>query len=248
MMRLRAFGFSLVVCGALAGAAAPDLVTAPVSAAPPAVTCNGLPATIVGTPGDDVIDGTDGADVIAGLEGNDLIRGKLGNDVICGGPGEDTLAGQGGNDTLFGEQDDDILDGGEGGCCSPLTNTGDDVLYGGQGDDELHTSDFPTLGNTLYGDQGADRLFVWSGGWAYGGNGDDEIFQFTGNAWLDGGNGNDFIIDWNDLATSNESVTMIGANGDDELVSQDALSTAGMDGGRGSDTCTGGDSTAHCEG
>lgn len=248
MMRLlRAFTFSLVVCGVLIGTAAPDLLTEPVAAAAD-LSCNGLAATIIGTSGDDVITGTAGDDVIAGLEGNDVIRGGLGNDVICGGPGEDTISGQGGNDTLFGEQDDDVLDGGEGGCCNPATNTGDDVLHGGQGDDELHTSDFPTLGNTLYGDQGADRLFVWSGGSAYGGNGDDEIFQYSRNAWLDGGNGNDFIIDWNDSGLNNESVTMIGGNGDDELVSQDATSTSAMDGGRGSDTCTAGDSRSHCEG
>lgn len=248
MMRLlRVFGFSLVVCGALIGAAAPDLFTAAVSAAP-APTCNGLAATIVGTPGDDVIDGTDGDDVIAALDGNDVIRGGLGNDVICGGPGEDILSGQGANDTLFGEQDDDILDGGEGGCCNVATNTGDDVLYGGQGDDDLHTSDFPTLGNTLYGEQGADRLFLWSGGWGYGGNGDDEIFQYTRDAWLDGGNGNDFIINWNDSGLNAEVVTMMGGNGDDELVSEDASGTTAMDGGRGSDTCTGAAATSHCEG
>jgi Ca2+-binding RTX toxin-like protein len=241
----RAYGFALVLCGALAGAAAPNYLTAAVSAAP-VPTCNGLAATIVGTPGDDVIDGTAGADVIAGLDGNDVIRGGLGNDVICGGPGEDNLSGQGGNDTLFGDQGDDVLDGGEGGCCNVATNTGDDVLYGGQGDDDLHTSDFPTEGNTLYGDQGADRLFVWSGGWAYGGNGDDEISQYARDALLDGGNGNDFIINWNDPGV--EVVTMVGGNGDDELVSQDATGTTAMDGGRGSDTCTGGASTTHCEG
>lgn len=247
MMRpLRAFGFSLGLA-LLMGAAAPNLVTSTVSAEQ-ATTCNGLPATIIGTEGDDVITGTAGDDVIAGLDGNDVIRGGLGNDVICGGPGEDNLSGQGGDDHLFGDQDDDILDGGEGGCCNVPTNTGDDVLHGGQGDDDLHTSDFPTLGNTLYGEQGADRLFVWSGGWAYGGNGDDEIFQFTRDAWLDGGNGNDYIIDWNDSGISNETVTMVGGNGDDELVSEDVTSTAAMDGSRGSDTCTGGDSTSHCEG
>ena len=246
MMRLlSAFGFSLLVCGLLLGAA-PSPLTAAVSAAD--LSCNGLPATIIGTAGDDVITGTPGDDVIVGLEGDDSIRGGLGNDVICGGPGEDVLSGQGGNDILFGEQDDDILDGGEGGCCNFATNNGDDVLYGGQGDDDLHTSDFPTLGNTLYGEQGADRLFVWSGGWAYGGNGDDEISQYSRNALLDGGNGNDFIIDWNDGGLNNETVTMIGANGDDELVSQDASSIVSMDGGRGADTCTAGDTTRNCEG
>ena len=247
MRLLRAFSLSLAICCAFAVFAPSKMLVVPLSAEP-STTCNGLTATIVGTSGDDVLTGTAGDDVIVGLEGNDIIRGGLGNDVICGGPGDDTLSGQGGNDVLFGEQDDDILDGGEGGCCNPLTNSGDDVLHGGQGDDDLHTSDFPTLGNTLYGDQGADRLFMWSGGWAYGGTGDDEIFQYSRNAWLDGGNGNDFIIDWNDGGLNNESVSIMGGNGDDELVSQDATSTAAMDGGRGTDMCTAADSASHCEG
>lgn len=243
---LRASGVSLLACVALV-AAAPRVFTATVSAQP-ALTCNGLAATIVGTPGDDVIDGTPGPDVIVGLEGNDIIRGGLGDDVICGGPGEDNIAGQGGNDILFGDQDDDHLDGGEGGCCNPVTNSGDDILYGGQGDDELHTSDFPVTGNTVYGDQGADRIYMWSGGWAYGGNGDDEIYQYSRNAWLDGGNGDDLIMDWNDAGLNNETVVMVGGNGDDELVSQDATSITQMDGGRGTDTCTAGDVKSHCEG
>jgi Ca2+-binding RTX toxin-like protein len=248
MLRLlRASGLALVIGVAAIGSVSPDLLGATVSAAH-APTCNGLTATIVGTSGDDVITGTPGNDVIAGLDGNDVVRGGLGNDVICGGAGEDTLFGQGGNDTLFGDQDDDILDGGEGGCCNMSTNTGDDTLFGGQGDDELHTSDFPTVGNTLYGEQGADRLFLWSGGWGYGGNGDDEIMQYSRDAWLDGGNGNDFIIDWNDNGLNAEVISMLGGNGDDELVSQDPTSTVTMDGGRGADTCTGGASLTHCEG
>ena len=139
---LRALGFSLVFSVAMIGVAASNFSTATLFA-DQAPTCNGVAATIVGTPGDDIIDGTAGNDVIAGLDGNDVIRGGDGDDVICGGAGEDTISGQGGNDTLFGDQDDDILDGGEGGCCNFATNNGDDVLHGGQGDDELHTSDFP---------------------------------------------------------------------------------------------------------
>jgi Ca2+-binding RTX toxin-like protein len=244
---LRASGLCVLLCGVLIGAASPNVLTATVSAAQ-LPTCNGLPATIIGTDGDDVLTGTAGPDVIVGLNGNDVIRGGPGNDVICGGPGEDTLSGQGGNDTLFGEQDDDILDGGEGGCCNFATNNGDDVLYGGQGDDDLHTSDFPTTGNTLYGEQGADRLYVWSGGWAYGGNGDDEIFQYSRDALLDGGNGDDYIVNWNDGGLANETITMTGGNGDDELVSLDLTGSTVMDGGRGTDTCTAGTSTSRCEG
>jgi Ca2+-binding RTX toxin-like protein len=217
------------------------------SADKPTPTCDGLTATIVGTNGDDVLPGTIGNDVIVGLGGDDTITGDLGDDLICGGSGDDRLSGQGEDDRLFGQAGNDYLDGGEGGCCNVATNTGDDFLSGGPGRDELHTSDFPTLGNTLRGDQGRDRLFVWSGGWAYGGSGKDLIRQFTGNALLDGGNGNDDILDWNDGGAQNETLTLVGGNGADKLASEDATSTANMDGGRGPDTCTGGDTTTRCE-
>ena len=54
------------------------LVAALVAVAPTAsaadVMCNGVPATIIGGPGDDELPGTDGPDVIAGLGGNDTIH------------------------------------------------------------------------------------------------------------------------------------------------------------------------------
>jgi Ca2+-binding RTX toxin-like protein len=56
-----------------------------VSAAQPTLTCNGLPATIVGTDDDDTLNGTPGPHVIAGLGGNDTIHGN-GDDVVIGGP------------------------------------------------------------------------------------------------------------------------------------------------------------------
>ncbi|NQV05114.1 hypothetical protein HQ535_01070, partial [bacterium] len=51
--------------------------------------CNGLPATILGSRAEDVIEGTDGDDVIMGLGGGDQIDGLAGHDHICGGGGND---------------------------------------------------------------------------------------------------------------------------------------------------------------
>src|SRR4051794_33210814 len=65
----------------LAGASVP-------AAAADAPSCQGLPATIVGTPGDDVITGTPGPDVIVGLDGRDEIHARAGDDVVCAGPGD----------------------------------------------------------------------------------------------------------------------------------------------------------------
>jgi hypothetical protein len=46
--------------------------------------CFGRPATIIGTPGDDVLLGRPGSDVIVGLGGNDTVSGGRQIDYICG--------------------------------------------------------------------------------------------------------------------------------------------------------------------
>jgi Ca2+-binding RTX toxin-like protein len=66
-----------------------------------AVTCYGRMATIVGTPGDDVIAGTNGPDVIAALGGNDVVDPWKGDDIVCGGSGHDSLSGWRGDDVLI---------------------------------------------------------------------------------------------------------------------------------------------------
>jgi Ca2+-binding RTX toxin-like protein len=78
---------------------------------PGTVTCDGLPATKVGTTAANTISGTSGVDVIQGLGGNDIIKGLAGNDVLCGGPGSDQALGATGDDRLFGEADKDNLNG-----------------------------------------------------------------------------------------------------------------------------------------
>jgi uncharacterized protein (DUF1501 family) len=91
------------------------------------VYCRGRRATIVGTPGDDVIHGTPGDDVIVAGAGNDRILGRGGNDVICAGPGDDIVRGGPGDDRLYGEAGNDLLVGGK----------GRDDLIGGPGRDRL---------------------------------------------------------------------------------------------------------------
>ena len=61
-------------------AAAWFFVSAPASFAQ--TICQGQVATLVGTPGDDILPGSPGDDVIAGLGGDDVINGDLGDDVI----------------------------------------------------------------------------------------------------------------------------------------------------------------------
>jgi hypothetical protein len=102
----------------------------------PPVTCRGLPATIVGTDGNDVRTGSLGQDVIAGLGGNDTLSGIGGNDVVCGGAGNDGLNGGNGKDTLLGQKGNDKLKGGPG--KDKLSGKkGKDTLKGAGGNDKL---------------------------------------------------------------------------------------------------------------
>ena len=91
------------------------------------LTCNGLPATIAGTFGNDTLVGTPGNDIMHGWGGNDVIHGLQGNDVICGGAGNDQLSGNQGKDRLFGEAGNDVLKGG-------INN---DRLFGQEGHDAM---------------------------------------------------------------------------------------------------------------
>ncbi|MEA3275870.1 MAG: calcium-binding protein [Pseudomonadota bacterium] len=93
----------------------------------PVPTCQGRPATCVGTDGDDMLWGTEDDEVIMGLAGDDVIQGDEGDDVICAGPGNDAVHGARGNDSLFGEDGDDWLFGAR----------GKDSLYGGEGDRDV---------------------------------------------------------------------------------------------------------------
>ena len=130
----------------------PEVAGEPIPNAP---TCNGQPATIVGTNKRDVIRGTAGRDVIWTGGGNDVILSGRGGDIICSGPGHDRIRGGVGSDYIDagpgrdrvrGGSGADVLNG-ENGRDSLEGGPGDDVLTGGRGDD------------TLSGDAGKDILF-----------------------------------------------------------------------------------------
>jgi Ca2+-binding RTX toxin-like protein len=107
----------------------PDLVEIP--------ECMGIPATCVGTAGDDVLWGTEDGDVIVAGAGDDVVHGDDGDDVICLGPGNDSAHGARGDDRLYGEAGTDWLFG----------SRGEDALYGGEGDKDV-----------LWGGPGLDNL------------------------------------------------------------------------------------------
>lgn len=131
-------------------------------------------ASMLGGPGNDILDasaqldpvsalGGAGDDRVVGGSGGDTLLGDTGNDVLIGGGGADSLRGQVGNDVLDGGADDDEIEAGK----------GDDIAWGGDGRDHLT------------GDVGNDQL--------HGGNGDDTINPNDGNDLAWGDDGNDMV-------------------------------------------------------
>jgi CSLREA domain-containing protein len=112
--------------------------------------CAGKNATVVGSPGRDVLKGTAKRDVIAAKGGNDVVRALGGNDLVCGGKGRDRLIGGGGKDRLVGGAGADTLAGGAG-RDTLLGQAGGDLLRGGGARD------------ALMGGRGRDRLFGGGG-------------------------------------------------------------------------------------
>jgi lipoprotein-anchoring transpeptidase ErfK/SrfK len=195
------------------------LPTAPAARAtdPPIFLCAGRQATIVGTPGDDILIGTTGPDVIVGRAGNDIIRAGDGDDVVCAGTGDDTVSGGGGADLLLGQSGADRLTG----------NAGPDRLYGAGGDDALD------------GGEGNDLLV--------GGDGDDSISGGAGDDLLAGGKGADILDgqDGDDRVLGHDGPdTLIGGAGDDFVLGGPGADT--VEGGAGIDDC-GGEPAAGCE-
>jgi Ca2+-binding RTX toxin-like protein len=89
--------------------------------------CDGLEATVLGSPGADTINTGSGDDVIVALGGNDHINSGPGVDIVCAGRG---------NDVVEGGYDADHLLGGNG-LDQLIARSGDDLLEGGPGIDHL---------------------------------------------------------------------------------------------------------------
>lgn len=135
-------------------------------------TCNDLPATIIGTNGNDWLSGTGGVDVIVGLDGDDYIEGFGGDDVLCGNDGDDEIWGDGGNDWISGGNGEDRI----------LGNGGNDEIHGG---DDMDDIDGNNGEDTIWGDGGND--------WISGGKHNDNILGGPGEDSLDGNGGHDVI-------------------------------------------------------
>ena len=158
------------------------------------ITCNGLPATIVGTEGDDAIVGTPGADVIVALGGKDTIRGRNGNDTICAGTGSDWIDPGDGNDWVHGQAGNDTISYATAGSAVTV-NLAADTASGGSGNDTLLSIEFANgspFNDTLTGDGAANVLRGIGGADTIDGKGgDDTILAGAGSDLLIGGPGDD---------------------------------------------------------
>ena len=113
-----------------------NMAKAETTVLPSEETCFGRPATIMGTPGNDILIGTNKDDVIIGLGGNDIIIGKNGNDRICAGPGNDVVIAGNGNDHVSGGDGNDLIVGGPGDD-KLLGEDGNDLILGLPGNDAI---------------------------------------------------------------------------------------------------------------
>jgi len=178
-----------------------------------AATCQGLPATIVGTNHNDHINGTSGRDVIVGLGGDDTIESFGGDDRICGNGGNDKLDGGTGDDKMFGGAGNDIYYVDSASDVVSEESTGPGINDGG-GDRVMSSVDF-TLGTFV------EHLNLLGGANLNG----------TGNGLANGLNGNSGN---NSLSGLGGVDTLNGANGDDTLAGGQGNDV--LNGGAGADT------------
>ena len=171
----------------------------------------GVSADIEGNDEVNKLTGTDLAEVILGMGGNDTIDGRGGDDTINGGGGNDLITGGKGADTLKGGahvgsgadykgvgdtisyRDSaqgvtiNLRDGTARGGDAEGDVLGDDIesVIGSMYDDMITGTNSVTVGNSLWGLGGMDRL--------YGGEGEDMLYGGDGDDMLDGGDENDTL-------------------------------------------------------
>ena len=190
----------------------------------PEPTCFGVPATIVGDDGDNVLVGTPDDDVIVGLGGNDTIYPQRGGDLVCAGAGNDHIS-----DNPYASVDSPDLD--------VFEHSGDDAFSGGPGDDNVGNPQ-SNGADRLFGDDGNDYLSMGDGpmvGW--GGRGADAFGNFGANNGLQmyGGPGDDSWREPFSSSQGNIGNRFFGGDGDDHVYMESA-SGVQVYGNRGNDT------------
>ena len=219
---MRTFLTTTLLAGAVAAAGLTGITPARA-----AETCNGLPATIIGTDGNDHRDGTPGKDVFLMKGGDNTVSGLGGDDTACMGTGDDTFTGGPGDDTFVAE---------------PFADGRDD-FFGDDGKNQSGAADLATYaarttavnvsldgshndGQAGEGDNiaGADVDAV------RGGSGDDVLTERNvGQRTLFGGPGDD---------TLSGGFNLFAEAGDDTLIHIAGGGSGSLHGGDGADRLT----------
>ena len=171
-------------------------------------TCQGRAATVVGTPGDDVIHAPGAGATIHGLGGDDIIYGTFDEDIICGGSGDDIIRPGEGDDDIDAGPGDDTLSYSthrSGGVRIDLRTQV--ALYRGDEDsfEGVEQLEGSPQADVLVGDGRRNRLS--------GLGGDDELWGRGRGDTLDGGDGDDLLI---------------GGTGNDRLIGGEGSDTVGL--------------------
>ncbi|MGE0698749.1 MAG: hypothetical protein AB7O57_06610 [Hyphomicrobiaceae bacterium] len=179
---------------------------------------NGIPDTLVGGDGDDIIYGYDSASgSLGGITDSDSLSGGAGNDWIEGGEGADTIDGGAGADSLVGGDQNDVIRTGGNNLPSVM-----DVAWGGAGDDTIIAG----VGKVyIQGDEGNDFIDLTAAGTVS----NRSVYAGTGNDLVLGGDGIDQIF--GDAGND----TIYGGAGDDHIYSREVGDTDVLDGGDGRD-------------
>lgn len=217
--------------------------------------------TIIAGDGNDTVRADEGDDSVEGGAGDDSIFGFEGSDTVDGGDGDDfintrTSPGTGVPDEGLVHPDDPLLSypsdtdpnndrdsvlGGAGGD-TILTGDDDDTIDGGIGNDVIDAGfdDDSVLGgagaDSIQGSEGADTID----------GGDDDDIIYGGVSPLDPNYATAQLYDLEDDGintsvdpnTTNNTDSLIGGAGNDQLYGQDDDDT--LDGGIGNDTLDGG--------
>ncbi len=158
----------------------------------------------------DTVSGTGAAETFFGEGGNDKLFGGDGNDTLFGGSGLDDLYGGANDDWLVPGSDvaeADFINGGSGNDWVDYDDAGGAVtvnLRTGVGDGRAAGDTYASIENVRGSDFG-DTLVAGLNGRAFGGWGDDFVYDNTGTEVLRGERGNDTLSD-NFLGISEDGV------------------------------------------
>ncbi len=199
------FTASSFTFGSYGAVADQTLVLDPHQGLPVTVTGSGGNDVLIGGSGNDLFEGLGGADTLRGARGNDTLDGGSGNDAMYGGTGDDTYRIDSALDTIF-EYADEGNDTVETASDHALSGSVENLRLTGTADRTGIGSD---AGNRIEGNAGAN--------WLEGLGGNDTLDGGAGADTLVGGDGDDhYVVDnLNDVIvdTAGQNTVLVTVNG-----------------------------------